>query len=124
MISLDMAKKLKDAGLKWEPNRGDWYYSYHDRLYCLGETGYLHGEEWAKVREDIMVFAPRLDQLLAEIEKRGYRAESDGPYPGAEELQYSCVIRKNSNALKIGTGDTRDEAAAQALIWILRGAEA
>lgn len=77
VVSFELAEKLREAGLRWVPKKGDWFY---------GPTGYLMDvddemvKEWEectlKQKERFLNstrFAPRLDQLLAEIERRGYR---------------------------------------------------
>jgi len=66
VISLEMAKKLKEAGLEWEPQRGDWYY--------FGDDGELHLLRVAipKPVPEVFYSAPRLDRMLADIEKLGY----------------------------------------------------
>ena len=83
MLSLETARKLKEAGLKWEPQIYDFFYSYIgienvdtlsfddgkiDRVNHWNWNGkeyHLHGLYWI----------PRLDQLLAEIEKRGWEID-------------------------------------------------
>lgn len=74
MLSLETARELKEAGLEWEPQFGDFYYTYHNAL-AVAEKTYPCGNEWVTIRHEIMTFAPRLDQLLAEIERRGYGYE-------------------------------------------------
>ena len=66
MISLGTAKKLRDAGLEWNPQEGDWFYSWDGRIANL--LVFLSN---FNIQEEF-IFVPRLDQLLAEIEKRGY----------------------------------------------------
>ena len=77
MISLETARKLKDAGLKWEPQSGDWFYNNHGyvidtTLDLLNEVTVLIDSFARSYANRTVVFAPRLDQMLVEIEKRGW----------------------------------------------------
>lgn len=122
MISLDKAKALRDAGLEWEPKVGDLVDGLEGTLIVLGfkkekcgftfktQDGLYGGNGW--------IWFPRLDQLLAEIEKCGY-------YPILEKTAhgtYEFIIR-NENYEGIG-GWQRDKSwedvAANALLWILK----
>jgi hypothetical protein len=117
MISLELAKRLKAAGLRWEwPSSGDFIYNHMaDRYGCVDEWIYTKKEvkrHWENGRVD---FAPRLDQLLAGIEARGYRV-------WLKTKRNACVVRIR----KVGEGwgkahiaDTPEEAAGRALLWIL-----
>ena len=118
-ISLETARKLKEAGLAWEPdittgsNEGDLFYWENGNLDMVGHRAYhlLYHLERGRI-----TFAPRLDQLLAEIERRGYwyslarESESDN---------YSVMIWKAFGRIEIFYATTADEAAALALLWIL-----
>jgi hypothetical protein len=75
MISLELAKKLKDAGLRWEPQMGDFMYN-NDIIDCLdfADMSFAAGYEDLTHQGDVG-FIPRLDQLLAEIEKRGWETD-------------------------------------------------
>jgi hypothetical protein len=116
VISLKTAKKLKLAGLPWEPKIGDWYFTYHDAMGCLTQGDYLSGVAWEKVREEVMTFCPRLDQLLAEIIKQSWLYDLRGHYGGGGEIDiwlYDYEKAVNYCA------DTPEEASAQALLWII-----
>ena len=69
LISIEKAKALKDAGLRWVAKGGDCYF------YANGEfTGDFiiksdPGEPVVR-QMDCQIWLPRLDQLLTEIEKR------------------------------------------------------
>jgi hypothetical protein len=125
MLSLEMAKKLKSAGLKWEPKQDD-------RVYCnepgfIGKTGTIcqAGYPFLGTRVNIalddnsiavfdsrkLINAPRLDQILAEIEARGYGWGIDG-------LGY-CQLFRSGYMVKVVRADSPEEAAAQALLWIM-----
>ena len=80
MIGLELAKKLKEAGLEWEPKFGDHYIIpavFEEGLREIMDTKQImsyhkNPKEWEESIRGF-VFTPRLDQLLAEIEKRGYK---------------------------------------------------
>ena len=140
MISLEIAKKLKEAGLKWEPKAGDWFYRKD------GVRGFVTdanmGDWWAVFppdgkevafcieEADRFIFAPRLDQLLAEIDTRGYCFEISNMAISSSkprETLYSCKVFPKKRA---GVDDDDDfvaydetliNAAASALLWILEG---
>lgn len=133
MISLETAKALKAAGLVWEPQYGDRFVI--PAIFIEGLSGLIddrllmayranepedNWEEFIRVN----IFLPWLDQILAEIERRGY--------------EWSLWVRNklmpNKYTIDVGKatdyGETKrigaytpDEAAAQALLWILRQKE-
>ena len=117
MISLETARKLKEAGLKWEPDitggtsEGDWYYWSDGRLDVLG-----HRDYHVLNHLETITWAPRLDQLLAEIERRecwySLARESGGD-------NYSLMLWKAHCGIEIFYAATAAQAAAQALLWIL-----
>lgn len=103
MLSLETARKLKDVGLKWEPQKGDQifnpYYGEPEISTCPPPKA-----------PNYIIWIPRLGQLLAEIEKQGWK--------------WSIVPSRNRYRLILTTvkqfvADSPDEAAAAALIWIL-----
>lgn len=115
MISIETAKALK--GLEWKPKMGDWYY-FGDS--AENQSLVINPSE-KEVPEGIY-FAPRLDQLLAEIEKRGYIWAVD-------VLAYNEKIQGNAVSVsksfeweneKEFRANTPEEAVAQALLWILK----
>lgn len=117
MLSLELVKRLKELGLEWEPQRGDWYYNHHGyvsgtttTLDLLNEVTVLIQSISRDYANRTVHFAPRLDQLLAEIEKRGYK------WGLLYEGQIS--VSKGTN-YKTFDADSPEEAAAAALIWIL-----
>jgi len=67
---------------------------------------------------------PSLSKLLAEIEGRGYLADSSHPFTN----RYICILSVGDKTrgleivrmVHMEKGETREEAAAQALLWILR----
>jgi hypothetical protein len=108
MISLETAKKLKEAGLEWEPQRGDWYY--------FGDDGELHLLRVATPRPvpEVVYSAPRLEQLLAKIyEIYNFTLHSSG---------YIVLRKKGSGMVEEHFhSDTLENAAASALLWMLEG---
>lgn len=154
MISLEMAKRLKDAGLKWEPQNGDWFATGDDEYANIfvisgeqqlvdelgGKQWFFHGhscvrgdgcfmdetasycmnmdgfrcDNWkydvTSARE--MLWLPRLDQLLAEIEKTEYRWEIT--YRGGF---YYVILPDRGKKYAVWKGQL-DELAAEALLWI------
>lgn len=114
MISLETAQKIRDAGLKWELQLGD-IFSYGDpELFSI----HRNGKERLEPPKHLLVDAihlPRLDQLLAEIEKRGWTWEAESQ---EDNGHYSVRVRQG-NIFNRTWADTPEEAAAQALIWIL-----
>ena len=125
MISLETAKKLKKAGLKWEPETCDTYYwprKFNNPVQVMHrDFDLLQKEQDTKG----IVWAPRLDQLLAEIERREYYAVLRTCSFNQELSKEQCrvsVWKEGDPIHKKPHGwyaDTPDEAAAQALLWIL-----
>lgn len=73
MITLDTARKLKEAGLVWEPKTGDMYAMYLpiDKRYSEKTEAFCGCCGCYQDYRDLWL--PRLDQILAEIEGRGYQ---------------------------------------------------
>ena len=136
MLSLETAKKLKDAGLQWKPQVGDWFYTQSGNLEFVAFKSSLAAEyikttngnnehypnsrlmTGAEIMQEDFVFAPRLDQMLVEIEKRGwtwmlYAPNDEGKY--GIDIGNGSIYDNNKTIL----ADSPDEAAAQALLWIL-----
>ena len=149
MISLELAGNLQKAGLVWEPKLLDFY--------IINESGISGVNPGAvcviKTQNDIRdlkelhhmwypraiktVWLPRLSQILAEIEARGYawalRAVIDESEPGNPMLvgYWACVWRAGEqqhlsearfcvdNKYGLLERSGREEAAAKALLWIL-----
>jgi len=124
LISLELARKLKEAGLEWEPKNGDsFYWRGSLGVYTISVTSL-----WAEKNEEV-IFAPRLDQLLAKIEKWGYSwemrtviDESQSVRFNAKNIAYWIHVWKTGH-IEWEDGFKRaftspEEAAAVALIWI------
>lgn len=135
MLSLETARKLKETGLRWEPQIGDWFYylyPYHSN-YTLriftAHTCTITQKEFEKLLNDIKengIWCPRLEQLLAEITKRLPKEAIIGlEYPNWQEEKKWEIVgigmdSKFPSHEHIFADDTPDEAAAQALLWILK----
>lgn len=128
MLSLELARKLKEAGLPWNVTIYDFCY-YQERLYVVTFAFIDKVIISAGVRVDISkcVFAPRLDQLLAEIEQQGYSWHLyTYTLPIAKTTSYACEVFKFGKPIFTSNGCTfagsstgPEDATAQALIWIL-----
>ena len=130
MISLKLAKQLKDAGLQWTPEDGDFFATGADQKWdnifvvsgshdlvpdlggkrwffnghlCNRDGGCLanstasmcmnmKGIQSDRFNDGVIssverfIFVPRLDQLIDEIRKRGYKW-----FPDMESLEESAV---------------------------------
>ena len=121
MISLKLSRELQDAGLKWEPSKGDWFYWENRGKWNLDvlpardiDTEFLDDVEVYG-----HVFCPRLDQLLQEIEARGWGWSLFRDDVG--HIQYHINIYNSAGEQhELIWGATPEEAAAQALLWILK----
>jgi|GEM_PF-2519796 len=129
VISIELALKLENSGLMWEPKSGDIVFDnmfesfgvviapsrlneIYVRISFLGSSGWNHMD----IKEGTWI--PSLSQLLSEIEKLGWEADSVRTNTG-----YACDIYFLSQTVhtKYQTfeGETRDEAAGKALLWLL-----
>jgi hypothetical protein len=127
MISLETAKTLKKAGLEWEPKVGDRYL----QEYCSGKEpviGIRATDNEGYYQDTIQTQLPHLDQLLAEIGRRGYRYILDSNPDDETNKFFSPTIKllEKDNTCKFKwwivfaeCADSPEEATAQALLWIL-----
>ena len=131
MISLELARKLKEAGLEWEPKFGDHYIIpavFEEGLHEVMDTKQImsyhkNPEEWEESIKGF-VFAPRLDQLLAKIEKRGYTWLMQKENIWGKYCFSICPINAYKPRWNDFWGNTPTDAAAEALLWICdRGAD-
>ena len=118
MISVELARELAEAGMAWKPQPGDWY--KHDGYKKITENMW-HGVPSLDLAYYLdngnCVFCPRLDQLLAEIDGRGWDWSLFMDNAG-----YHINIRNSrGEEHECIWGATPEEAAAQALLWILKG---
>jgi hypothetical protein len=119
MISLEKARALKEAGLEWDLQEGDWF---SEPTFAGGRTDTLFGQgfEWDddddKNNED-HVWLPRLDQLLAEIEKRGWMWDLR---QWSEPGKYVIFITRQEKFERYhSVSDAPEDAAADALLYLL-----
>ena len=159
MISLDLAQKLKDAGLQWTPQDGDFFVtgikgmeniyvvsSSHDSVPELGGKrwffcGHLCNRDGGCYMSSTtchsmnmngitperftdgkvcsvkdMLFLPRLDQMLVEIEERNQRWT-------LKKLgdRYWCRINESLDASDFDSEivNTVDNAVAEALLYVM-----
>jgi hypothetical protein len=125
-MKLETAQKLKDAGLPWMPELLDTYVftkfeESGELSVCIPKTyenvNNLNGLLLIDAEDETgLLWLPRLDQMLAEIEKRGYgwKLEKFHAY-NLRRMQ----IYKINDLLGCFEADSPEEAAAQALLWIL-----
>lgn len=124
MISLEMAKQLKEAGLGWEPKIADFHWQEDESEMRIVQYTPEKNKELAKK----CIWRPRLDQLLEEIEKRGYCVDIV-----QFRSMYECLLwefdKKILNWVPLeelaheNSADTRENATAKVLLWILRGGQ-
>lgn len=133
MISLELARKLKEAGLEWEPKELDCISAPAD----VCASAYLGKEEMEEIQsfsneemktlQEKIVWLPRLDQLLAEIERRGYGYDlhtlttnhEHKYYCAIKLLECACGYRIDNISWGPFKADNPEDAAAKALIWVL-----
>lgn len=122
MVSLELAQKLKESGLVWEPQEGDCLSILYNRglpseyrkLVYLNEDDVI---DYAETNGEVRL--PSLDQLLAEIDERGYfytlsnvRVKSASLYKRDENGYFRLIDEFRADSL--------EDATAIALLWILR----
>lgn len=134
MIGVELAGKLKEARLAWEPKEGDWLLLWQPGIGM--EEGFYY--ENARLREvdcenehkvtEKDVWLPSLSDMLAELESRGYywemycRTTLDGD---GYEIQIMRLEEWNENGSSGNkSADTPEDAAAEVLLWVLERDEA
>ena len=122
MVSLELAKKLKDAGLEWEPKKFDLYTAE----FTNGSSGIFSvlydGQNLESVTGTEFIWLPSLSQLLAEIEGRGYWWDVSHGLVDDGVNKYRLTTSKKHNTsipLMIFNSETPEDAAASVLLWIL-----
>lgn len=129
MISLELAQALRDAGVKWKPQLGDCYRMSNGKYTIFNEDRNFeffrstintrnHG-----IYQNLLM--PRLEQLFAEIEKRGYAyvVHSKDFHITKDYVLFECYLIDDTSMYKSFRATTIEEAAAQALLWILKEGE-
>ena len=140
MISHELAEALKKAGLPWEPKLFDHLYHNQPGVDCYGEDGIVTGlhinslaffafypSEEKEVEHDLswqdIAWLPSLSDLLHGIEARGYECRSSknkceiwqGPL---NDVTIYCTFIADAAV----DADARCNAAAIALLWVLKEA--
>lgn len=121
MIDYEMAEKLKEAGLKWEPQIYDFFDSDIgiENVDCIsynnGKPSRINHWNWDSERyhRSRLVWLPRLEQILSEIEKREYKWTINN----GEEIFY--VVLSIAGMQELFFDSSLEDVAAQALLWVL-----
>ncbi len=116
MITLDLARKLKEAGLEikcWDCELF-WIPDIEEAMYVTGDKP-----------SDEYIWLPRLDQLLKEIMNFGYGYRI-GTIPYITDRQrYYCIVFKSDwgaetcNRHEESTFTSQEDAVAKALLRII-----
>lgn len=138
MINLELAQKLKTAGLEWKPEALDRFYwhGYNNPFYVwhvnngvkivvklpVIEVTRWSGSYQEQMETDECVWAPRLDQLFTEIAKH-YCWDIGNLGSFAENENKVCIGLFDKETREYVKGqiyaNTPEDAAALALLWIL-----
>jgi hypothetical protein len=119
LISIDKAKQLKELGLEWEPQGGDFYF-YPNGEFSGTFTLKVDPHVYPGKHMDCQTWLPRLDQLLIEIRKYVgcalyvFNSGINVLEKGAYEIE--IVIKDNNKCFR---AHTSEDAAANTLIYIL-----
>ena len=111
---------MKEAGLKWEPKLGDIFVGYFNNELGTSSTDIVLSNNFGKPGPEHIWF-PHLDQLLTEIERRGYGWKLEKFH--AYNLRRMEIYKVN-DLLGCFEDNSPEEAAAQSLLWILQKEEA
>ncbi len=130
MIALDLARRLRDGGLRWDPARGDRFVvpdkGMDEDVFVISDmvvevqstpTGDILGfngiTEWAldSVQRDEVVWMPREQQLRDLLGARFLRLE-------AHEPGYVVVFESDGGERREADGDA-ESAYARALLAVL-----
>ncbi|MHB8122604.1 MAG: hypothetical protein ACYDG4_10665 [Desulfuromonadaceae bacterium] len=118
MITLELAQKLKAAGLKWEPKKFDLYNTeFIDRSSGIF-SAWCDGQNLVSATGTKFIWLPSLSQLIVEIKRRGYSYNLYDNYP-ADEHRCRLTNRESDTCAGKWSGGTPEDAAASALLWIL-----
>ncbi len=132
-VSVEMARKLKEAGLEWKPkpldnfvHNGCEMYVWHfdgEMVVCKLPLLYF-GHRWdgtERLGLDECVWLPSLSDLMAWLEERGW-CLNIGYNCCSRGLKY-CDIKPvasdNFDAIKELTSGTWEDSAAKAVLWVL-----
>ena len=118
MISLDNAKRLRELGLKWKLQKGDFYkYDYEYIPGILVWDGVHEHLNKPNINGEDIIWLPTLSQLLEEVEKREHVWDLGGRWDSV----YWCSVYGHNPTENIRNikADTPEDAVALALISIL-----
>lgn len=136
MITLETARKLRDAGLPWEPKvrdliiRNTDFFDLHlvlgfvNKVKTVLRAVNIRNQVVFSEHADKFTWLPSLDQLLDEGERLGYAIEIETMCFGEELVLYhrATVKKWTKKTLflvhKTDFHDDRAEAAAFAVLWI------
>ena len=123
MIKLETAIALRDAGLEWDLQNGDIYFADEKPCLYYGPITSVCG-----AIDNKWVFAPRLDQILNEIERRGYVWDLYQTNAWEDEYRnYNIHLRLIGHSIESDVNwyglKTPTEAAALALLFVLKEGE-
>lgn len=134
MITTELAMKLRDAGLKWEPQVGDQY--TFEPLIVQPLVKRPNQPPFLTITADCYslnnpcavrryrtppphsVWLPRQEQLLAEISRRSVEAVCE-PAGTEQQGEFRCTISTTGQPPRSFWGATPEEATGQALLWII-----
>lgn len=123
MISIDKTRQLKELGLVWNPQCGDWYkIDYWPTPILLTiDISRLDDKEIECVIENVKnnTWLPRLDQMLDEIKKYNWTyalySENKIEIEIETRIEYVSIIDRHRNF----KGNIIENVIADALIYIL-----
>jgi hypothetical protein len=115
MISLEKAQQLKEAGLEWNSKKGDRYYQHGKIVHHIYD--FTCPEDYMDRIPDFIVFAPSLEYLLNEIEKKEINWQISKISEPKESYSCTTTYRKN----KWFWNNPLEDAVADALLEILKG---
>jgi hypothetical protein len=137
MIGIEMAEKLKEAGLAWQPSKGDQFVvpggGLEDQVFLLSDMAVIieslkghpavtfHGTpEWASDYVFVVdtLWLPNESQLRLQLQQ--HLAEAGAPVFDLLYLDgaYTCRFENRGEALAFSAKDAA-EAYAQALLYLL-----
>lgn len=118
MISIDKAQELKAAGLKWKPEYRDIYHRSNPQT-GKANIVILNKQAIADPHKSNLTWLPSLSQLLAEIEARYPYLWQVGR---VENGRYKIALMDEGYNVTSFDANTPEDAAASALLWILKEA--
>lgn len=142
-VSLEMAEKLREVGLRWEPKAFDkfshkgfrlpvWYVQDGE---VIVKMALIHeGKKWIgqtfteKIPIKECIWLPTLSDLLEWLEGQGYVVNIVQEYVFNDAKPHYCCNIWEKGIDKLGEywreagefkADTREDAAAKAVLWVL-----